>query len=62
MGWFDWLFPTAEDFLPIALILQVILTLGFIVLAIVIIKWLPKGKIFGLLLCLAAVVAVWMFL
>lgn len=61
MGFFDFLFPTAEYFLPIALILKVILTIGFIVLAIVIIKWLPKGKIAGLFVCIIAIILVWIF-
>jgi len=62
MGFFDFLFPTAEYFLPIALIIQAILTVAFIVLAIIIIKWLPKGKVAGLIVCIIAIIVVWIFL
>lgn len=62
MGFFDFLVPTAEYFFPIALIVKVVLTVAFIVLAVVIIRFLPKGKVAGLIICFGAIVVVWIFL
>jgi len=62
MGVFDFLFPSAEDIFPITLILQAVLTIAFIVLAIIMIRFMPKGKIAGTILCIAAIIAVWVFL
>jgi len=62
MGFFDFLFPSAESILPIALIIKAVLTIAFIVLAIVIIRFMPKGKITGLIVCLIAIGIIWVFL
>jgi len=62
MGFFDFLFPSAESILPVALIIKAVLTIAFIVLAIVIIRFMPKGKIAGLIVCLIAIGGIWVFL
>jgi len=65
MAFFDFLFPSVESIIPVDLItlaLKVLLTVVFVVLAIVIIKWLPKGKVAGLIVCLIAIVIVWLYI
>lgn len=65
MGLFDFLFPSVESIIPvdlITLILKVVLTIVFVVLAIVIIKYLPKGKVAGLIICFIAIVIVWLYI
>lgn len=62
MGFFDFLFPSVEDVFPVVLAIQAILTIVFVILAIVIIKYLPKGKVAGLILCFIAIVIVWLYI
>ena len=62
MGVFDFLFPSAESILPITLIIKAFLTIAFIVLAIVIIRFMPKGKTAGLIVCLIAIGVIWIYL
>jgi len=57
MGFFDFLMFPAD---AITLVAKVVLTIVFVVLAMVIIKWLPKGKVAGLILCFVAIVIVWL--